>query len=222
MVVAEEEPVAAPRDVAVQYAVAGHRHRHLARVAPRRDVGQRHPTVGVQLGAHRADRRVDRVHAGAQPSQMCEGGDDADRAVAAHAEVADVVEEDHAAGAAGVLGWREQRAHEHVIAARLVDERTAPRVAFGAKARPPLGHRAASEVGAAADHQARRLAAGVRIDEAGRNGCGRRHHVLRALELNAAGCGSGGPSRRTAPMCAKCTLRGTHPHSCPTLKGPHP
>ena len=48
--------------------------------------------------------------------------DEPDGAVAAHAEIADVVEEDHAGRARRVVRLAQQRADHHVRAARLVDD----------------------------------------------------------------------------------------------------
>jgi hypothetical protein len=59
---------------------------------------------------------------GADATQVREGRDDADRAMAAHPDVADVVEEDHAGGARGIRRLDQQRADDHVRAARLVHD----------------------------------------------------------------------------------------------------
>ena len=61
------------------------------------------------------------------PAQMCQRDGHADRAVAAHAEVADVVEEDHARRAGRVARLAEQGADQHVGPARLVHDGRAER-----------------------------------------------------------------------------------------------
>ena len=89
---------------------------------------------------------------------------DADRAVAAHAQVADVVEEDDARGGRTGRPARGQGADHHVRAARLVDDGRAERVVTVAEDGQALGHRAGAELGAARDDHAGRLAAGVGVD----------------------------------------------------------
>ena len=59
---------------------------------------------------------------GVDAAEVRERDDDADGAVAAHAEVADVVEEDDAGGAGRIGRLAEQRADDDVGAARLVDD----------------------------------------------------------------------------------------------------
>ncbi len=58
---AQEEPVAAPRDVAVHDAMSGTSTRHLRRVTIRRHVGDGDGAVVVQRRRHVADRRLDAV-----------------------------------------------------------------------------------------------------------------------------------------------------------------
>ena len=90
--------------------------------------------------------------------------------MAAHPQISDVVEKDHAAGIAGV-DWRAQKgAYQHFRAARLVDDRPSPRVVRLAEAMPALRHVTRTEIGAAADDHSRGLAAGVGIDDARRYG----------------------------------------------------
>src|SRR5207249_2350918 len=68
-----------------------------------------------------ADGRVEAVRAGGDAAEVGQRDGDADGAVAAHADGADVVEEDDA-GDAGRLGrLAQQGADEHGGAARLVD-----------------------------------------------------------------------------------------------------
>jgi hypothetical protein len=76
-----------------------------------------------------------------------EGDDEADGAVATHAEVADVIEEDDAGGAGGVDGCAEQGADEDVGAAGLVDDGGAEPIVRFAKRSQTFGHGAGAEVG---------------------------------------------------------------------------
>jgi hypothetical protein len=95
-----------------------------------------------------------------------ERDDQADRAVAAHAEVTHVVEEDHARGAARVGGRQEQPADEHVRAARLVHDRGAEGVVLFAEEGQALGEGSAAQVGGRPpDDDPCGLAARVRVDD---------------------------------------------------------
>ena len=80
------------------------------------------------------------------PSQMRERHDESDRAVSAHAEIADVVEEDHAGRARGVVRFAQQRADYHIRAARFGDDARAPVVEARAQYVEPLCERAAAEI----------------------------------------------------------------------------
>ncbi len=83
-------------------------------------------------------------------AEMGERRDEADGAVAAHAEVSDVVEEDHAGGAARIDGLAEQGADDEIGTARLVDHGGAELIEIATEALAPLGHRAGAEIGPAA------------------------------------------------------------------------
>ena len=87
------------------------------------------PSV-VQGGGDGADRRFDAVLAGSDAPQIGQRCDQADGAVAAHAEVADVVEEDDARRAGRVDRRAQQRAHDDLAAARLQHSGGAPVVIF--------------------------------------------------------------------------------------------
>src|ERR1700733_3167992 len=71
-----------------------------------------------QFDANDADRRFESVRAEADTAEMRERHGGADRRVPAHAEIADVVEEDQAGRAARILRLAEQRADQGVMAAR--------------------------------------------------------------------------------------------------------
>jgi hypothetical protein len=85
--------------------------------------------------------------------------------MAAHAEIADVVEEDHAGGAGGIDGRAQQRADDRVGAARFIDYGRAKEIVLGAEEFEAFGERPRAEVRTAVDDQARGLAAGVGVDE---------------------------------------------------------
>ena len=100
----QEEPVPSPSDIAGHRAVAGDIELDAGGVTVAGNVGDGDATVGVQ---HRPDfpyRGFDAVGAGLNSAQMGEGCDQANGAVAAHSQVADIIKEDDAGGTGRVLG----------------------------------------------------------------------------------------------------------------------
>ncbi|MCY1532882.1 hypothetical protein D9M68_681780 [compost metagenome] len=162
----EEEPVAAPGDIAGDAAEPGHVQAHVLAVAVGRHVAHAHRTVVVQGGFHRAHRGFDAVHARLDASQVRQRGHQPDGAVAAHAEVAAVVEKDDSGTGLRVHRLAEQGAHEHVAATGFEHGGGAPVVEPLGEQSPALGHVALAEVREPLDHQAGRLAAGVRVNDA--------------------------------------------------------
>src|SRR5581483_7530909 len=161
----EEEAVPAPGNVAGDAAKAGHFDADRFLLAPARHVGHRHSPIACEGRAHDADRRVDAMLAGLDAPEVRERDHQADRAVAAHADRADVVEVDDAGGAAGLRGLDQQRADDDIRAARLVDARGAEAVELAREAIAPLGEAPAAEVRQPVHDYARRLTAGVGIDD---------------------------------------------------------
>src|SRR6185312_5872731 len=99
----DEEPVAAPGDIATHRAIARHVDAQVGRVPVASDIVQGNTPVLVQLHPDLAHGGVQVVPAGGDLAQMRQRADDPDGAVPAHAEVADVVEEDHAGACVGAL-----------------------------------------------------------------------------------------------------------------------
>jgi hypothetical protein len=100
-----------------------------------------------------------------QTAEVRERDNNTDRSVSAHAESADVVEEDDPRRARRIVRRNEQRADEDVRPARLIDHRGAvPIERLLLESRPPLGQRSAAEVRPTLADDARRLALGVRIN----------------------------------------------------------
>src|SRR6202050_2876163 len=76
----------------------------------------------MQLRLDRAHRRIDLEDARSQFARKAERGDQADRAMAAHPQVAHIIEKNHAELAVGAVRFNEQRAHEGVRTPRLVHD----------------------------------------------------------------------------------------------------
>ena len=81
--------------------------------------------------------------------------------MAAHAEVAGVVEEDHPAGRPRRDGRAVQRAHQYIIAPWLQQAGAAPLIVVGAQVVQLVGDRVANQRGETAHDQACRFTAGV-------------------------------------------------------------
>jgi hypothetical protein len=77
-----------------------------------------------------------------------------------------LLEEDHARRARRIDRRTEQRTDDGVSAPRLGDDAAAIVIVRGSKALAALGERAATQIRAALDDHACRLAAGVRVDDA--------------------------------------------------------
>ena len=114
------------------------------------------------------DGRLDEVLAWAQPSEPAQRLDEADHPVAAHPEDEGPVEEDHAGCAPLVDRLGEQRGDHRLVAPRLVHQ-------FGGQAPIPsckvdgaLAERLPAELRETVDHDSRRFAAGVRVDDVNR------------------------------------------------------
>ena len=120
----------------------------------------------MKLRGDDADRRLDAVRAALDLAEVFERGDDADQAVAAHVEIAGVVEEDDALLAGRVGRLDQQRADHRVGAARLTDHAGAEAVEILAQPFAPLDQRAGAGIGAALHDDAGRLTRGVRVDDA--------------------------------------------------------
>ena len=119
----------------------------------------------MQRGADRTHWRIDFVHARADVPQMMQRGHQADGAVTTHAEVAGIVEEDHATGGIRRDRLAVQGAYQHIVAAGLQQAGTTPLVMLVAQGIELLGHGVAGQLRKAFHDQARGFAAGVGIND---------------------------------------------------------
>src|SRR5207253_10158332 len=114
-------PVPAPADVADDATNTGNFDHQVENVAMRRHILDGHRSIAPQLCLHATDRRIERRRTWFEPPQMLKRADGADEAMPAHAEVGAIVEEDDAGGCAVGHRWREQRADDRGVTARLTD-----------------------------------------------------------------------------------------------------
>lgn len=159
----EEEPVAAPGDVAADGAGAGNFNDEGTFGAPTGYIGDGDFTVFVQGGSNDANGSFNAVLAGTDAAHVRESSNEANGTVAAHAQVTYVVEEDDA-GNAGTIGRFEKRcADNHVRAARFVDDGGTEGVMLFAKHVQSFGYCAPTEVRPPIDDNASGFATSVRI-----------------------------------------------------------
>ena len=104
------------------------------------------------------------MSAGLDFSLMRQRGDETDGAVAAHGEAADIIKKNHAGRAGFVLRLNQQRPHQNIRAARLVDNRRTKAIMLAAKTLQLPGHRSAAEFRTAGHHHPGGLPARVRIN----------------------------------------------------------
>jgi hypothetical protein len=112
-----------------------------------------------------SDRGLNAMDAGADSAEMRERGDEADRSVTAHADVADVVEENHSGGTGRIDRIAKQRADDYVRASRFVDDCCAEIIMQTLKAVSAIGERATAEIGSAADDETGGLSGSVRVED---------------------------------------------------------
>ncbi len=92
----QKKPVAAPGDVSAHGAETGHLDLNRFGEAIALDIFDRRRAVVDQFYADHADRRLEAMASGLEPAHMRERHGETDRAVAAHADIADIVEVDDA------------------------------------------------------------------------------------------------------------------------------
>jgi hypothetical protein len=129
----EEEPVAAPGDIAVHHPVSRNLDRHMRAMAIRLHVAHRYFAVFGQPETDRPHRRFQQVFAWADASQPRQCGGHPDRPVPAHAEIAHVVEEDHARRRPGTFRLEQQRPHQHVGTPRFAQNGAPVPIVLGAE-----------------------------------------------------------------------------------------
>src|SRR5712691_4418512 len=105
------------------------------------------------------------MRAAADAAEMGERHGHADGPVAAHAQDADVIEEDHAGHAARIDWLTEQGTDKDIRAARFVDHGGAKGIVSLAEKLALMGQRPLPEIRAPGGDDARRLATGVGVDD---------------------------------------------------------
>ena len=101
----EEKPVSAPSDIPSHLPNAGHAYRDARGAAKAWHIVHLDSAIRSQARLHRPDRGIDLNFTARDVAAVGERGDEPDCAVPAHADVADIVEEDDAHLAVGPMGF---------------------------------------------------------------------------------------------------------------------
>ena len=96
-------------------------------------------------------------------AEVRECGDEANSTVAAHPEIAHVVEKNHTSLTGGIGRFAEECADDGIIAARFVDDARTKAIMRLAKAGETITHAAAAQIGAAGNDQPCGLTTSMRI-----------------------------------------------------------
>src|SRR5579885_1834154 len=98
----QEEPVASPRYISGYLSISRYLHLHVRRLAVTGNVIDRHLAVLVQNRRHHTNRSLALMFARSYVAHVSQCRDQADRAVTAHPQVANVVKEDDSHCATGI------------------------------------------------------------------------------------------------------------------------
>src|SRR5271168_347507 len=160
----EEKPIPAPGHVAAHFAVSRYVDCNVGSAAITCDIVDRDLAAFVQNCADCSHRGFYFVFARFYAVHVCQSCHQADGAVTAHAEVADVIKEDDGGGAGGIDRVSEQSAHHDVGTAGLIHHSGTKIVVISAKTFQAIGERTRAKVRAAAHYQSGGLAPGVGVD----------------------------------------------------------
>jgi hypothetical protein len=159
----EEKPVATPRDITPNGTHAGNLSNKGFFRAPTRNVDDGDFAIFMKGRRDDANRCLDAMLARTNAAHVSESRDQPNGSVTAHAQITDVVEENDA-GDTGGIGWFEKRcADNNIGATRFVYDSGAEGVVLIAENVKSIGHRPTAKVGSAADDNARRFPAGMRV-----------------------------------------------------------
>ena len=98
------------------------------------------------------------------PAHMFERAHDADRSMATHPEIPDVVEEDHTCRVSTVDRFTQKCADHSVMTSRFANDRGAQIIVVATEALHAFLHRSGAEIRKTGDHYPRRFASGMRVD----------------------------------------------------------
>ena len=161
----EEKPIATPRHVPSDWPHARHVHPHALRMPMAGDVVQRHAPIVMQRGRDDPHARLDAMLPRLDAPQVRQRGHQANRAMPAHLQHADVVEENDPRHARWIRWRHEQRPDHHIGATRFVHHGGTKAVVTCAEDVELLRDGTAAQFRPIVEHHPRRFAARVRIND---------------------------------------------------------
>ena len=164
VIVHEEEPVPSPGHVTDDRTVSRHVDANVGRTPIAGNIVDGHFASGIEGSFDFSHRRLDAVGTGHKALQVSERGDESDGAVAAHAQISDVVKEDDAGSAVAINWFAQESADNDVGTAGLGYDGRSEGIVILAKPFQPLCERSGSQVGATGNHEAGWLSSGVGVD----------------------------------------------------------
>jgi hypothetical protein len=118
-------------------------------------------SVRFQLDRDRADRSLEDVFTRLDPSHMFQSSYQSDRPMAAHAEIADIVKEDHTRDCRVIHRFAQKRADDGLITSRLANDGRTQFVVLVPEKFKPLSHCSAAEIRETRNYDPGRFAARV-------------------------------------------------------------
>jgi hypothetical protein len=166
----EEKPVSSPGYIPANLSITRHVDRNIGvtsitRDIVDRDLVDRDLALFVQDRAHNAHRRLDLVFSGSDTLHVRQGGNQPDRTVTTHSQIAHIIKEDHAGSTRSINRVTQQSPYHHVGTARLIHHGGPETIMLASKALQPLPKRPGAKVRTAAHYQPRWLPAGMGIDD---------------------------------------------------------
>src|SRR5262249_17060814 len=147
----QKEPVSAPGDIAENRPMTRNRYSNVVGKAEAGNIGDCNLTCVVRAYLDDADRGFNAMIVRLDPSQVFKSGHQANHSMPGQAQVAEIVEENHARMAAWIGRRAEQSTDRDIRAAWLVDDGRTEGVELLPKSIAPLGQGATAQVGTAGD-----------------------------------------------------------------------
>jgi hypothetical protein len=161
----EEKPVATPGYVSCDWPEAGDVDFDRFRSAVGGNIFDGDCTVFVQCSSHYTNRSFNAVLACFYPAQVCEGDEQTNGSMAAHAEAAGVIEEDDAGDATGVSRFTEQGPNHSFKCSGFGDHGAAKGLVLALEAVSPFVQGSIAKRRSTIDDATSGLSTGVRIND---------------------------------------------------------
>jgi hypothetical protein len=88
------------------------------------------------------NRCLDAMHASRDPAHISERSYQADRSMATHRQISDIIKKDHSRSAARIDGLAQERAYDNIRSSRLIHDSATKGILFSLKTLHAFGQRA--------------------------------------------------------------------------------